>query len=407
MDNQKRSAAWSVALLTLVGLVVLAQSAQAQTYKVIHNFTGGVDGANPAAGLTMDAAGNLYGTAASGGSGYGTVFKLKHSGGGWTFAPLYAFAGGDDAATPLAGITIGPDGTLYGDTYKGGGASDCVGGCGTVYNLKPPARACSKALCTWSESVLHSFRLDFSADGLSPLGNVVFDQNGNLFGITGAGGVQSKGTVYELTLSNGSWIENILYNFAGGNDGEWPLTGVVFGSGGNLYGTTPDGGSYNGGVVYQLTPSGSGWVESVIHAFQPATDGRYPVGMIADGAGNLYGATNQDGQSGAGTVYQLSPSNGNWTFTVLNQLPGGYGCGAEGPLVMDTANNLYGATTCSVFKLTPSSGGWIYTDLHDFIDSNPNGSLVIDASGNLYGTTANGGTGKCFEGCGVVFEITP
>ena len=359
----------------------------------------------------MDAAGNLYGTAATGGSGYGTVFKLKPAGRGWIFAPLYGFAGGDDGAVPEGGVTIGPDGILYGSTYRGGGASDCVGGCGAVFNLRPPARACSKALCPWSESVLHAFRLDFPADGLSPVGNLVVDQAGNLFGVTGAGGVQSKGTIYELTPSNGSWIERVLYNFAGGNDGEWPLNGVVFGSGGNLYGATPDGGSYNGGVVYQLMPSASDWTETVIHAFLPATEGRYPVGVIADGAGNLYGATSQDGPYGSGTVFELSPSNGNWTFTVLAPLPGGYGCGATGPLVMDSANNLYGTTTCSVFELAPSGGGWVYTDLHDFTGGNggrsPNGSLVIDAHGNLYGTTANGGAGSCFNGCGVVWEITP
>ena len=102
-------------------LVVVATPAQAQTFKVIHNFSGGQDGASPNAGVTLDRAGNLYGTAYGGGIGAGTVYQLKHKGSGWTFNPLYSFHGGD-GAYPRARVIFGPNGTLYG-TASGGGAN--------------------------------------------------------------------------------------------------------------------------------------------------------------------------------------------------------------------------------------------------------------------------------------------
>ena len=124
---------------------------QAQTLSVLHNFTGAQDGGTPFAGLTMDAAGNLYGAAADGGLepctsherfGCGTVFKLSKRI-EWTFNLLYTFQGDNDGAYPIGGLTIGRDGSLYGTTAIGGGGGCALGillGCGTVYNLKPPSR---------------------------------------------------------------------------------------------------------------------------------------------------------------------------------------------------------------------------------------------------------------------------
>ena len=90
------------------------------------------------AGLTMDARGNLYGTAAKGAAGYGTVYKLGHAGSGWTFTPLYIFGGGADGANPMARVVFGPSQTLYGTTRNGGTTGICTGGCGTVFKLQPP-----------------------------------------------------------------------------------------------------------------------------------------------------------------------------------------------------------------------------------------------------------------------------
>ena len=177
-------------LLVLLLVLLTPQPAQAQTFKVIYNFTGGQDGGAPGAGLTMDRAGNLYGTATGGGSsGNGTVFKLSHKGSGkgsgWVLAPLYSFQGGNDGATPIARVIFGPDGSLYGTTTYGG-IQGCRFGydtCGTVFKLQPPPVACKTALCPWTETVL--YRFTGGSDGGHPQnGDLLFDQSGTLYGTT-------------------------------------------------------------------------------------------------------------------------------------------------------------------------------------------------------------------------------
>ena len=110
-----------VVALTLVGALMFgAQLAQAQTFTVLHNFTGGLDGGSPYAGLSAGRGGTLYGTTSAGGRGYGTVFELSHRRSGWVFEPIFGFAGGADGEGPTAGVIIGADGSLYGTTYAGG-----------------------------------------------------------------------------------------------------------------------------------------------------------------------------------------------------------------------------------------------------------------------------------------------
>ena len=144
----------------------LTLTAQAQTYQVIHNFTGGADGRYPQVGLTMGGAGTFYGVTIYGGTqgtgsncsyqlGCGVVFKLARSGPGWILTPLHSFAGGSDGVWPKGRVIIGPDGFLYGTTDVGG--TGCFGGCGTVFRLRPPASACTTAICPWTESMIHSF----------------------------------------------------------------------------------------------------------------------------------------------------------------------------------------------------------------------------------------------------------
>jgi hypothetical protein len=178
-----------VVALTLLGALMFgAQVAQAQTFTVLHNFTGGLDGSSPYAGLSMDGGGNLYGTTSAGGTGYGAVFELSRKGSGWVFHPLYSFAGGTDGEGPVARVIMGPNGTLYGTTYAGG-VPGCSGGygCGTVFNLRPSPIVCRAVLCSWVETVLYSFNGD--SDGANPLlGDIVFDQSGNLYGTTENGG---------------------------------------------------------------------------------------------------------------------------------------------------------------------------------------------------------------------------
>ena len=408
----------ALALAIVLGLSFVTPAVQAQTFNVLHNFTGGGDGASPGAGLTMDKGGNLYGTTESGGAsgpnGYGTVFKLAHTRSGWALTPLYSFAGNEDGASPAARVIISPNGTLYGTTSYGGG-SGCGGiGCGAVFNLRPPMNASTNALTGWTETVL--YRFTGGADGAFPTGDLVFDQGGNIYGTTETGGSFQMGTVYELAPSKGGWTENVLWTFSGGNDGGKPAAGVILDDAGNLYGTTQIGGANGFGSVFQLAPAGSSWSQSIVHSFQNGSDGANPAGgLIFDPSGSLYGTTTSKGKSGGGTAFKLVPQqNGSWAFSVLYAFAGQGGGGPQASVAMDAAGNLYGTTykdgasgSGSAFRLTPSNGGWTYTGLHDFSSgsdgANPVSSVTLDANGNLYGTAfAAGGYGY-----GVIFEILP
>jgi uncharacterized repeat protein (TIGR03803 family) len=397
------------------------------TFTLLHNFSGVGDGASPRAGLSIDAAGNLYGTTFSGGSGNGTVFKLVRTSSGWLFNPLYSFKGGTDGAGSVGRIIFGRDGSLYGTTEEGGGGactdSQQYNGCGTVFNLKPQVKACKTALCPWTETVLYRFA--GNSDGVYPnFGDLVVDQASNIYGVTSHGGLYGNcpssgnsyacGTAYKLTRSGGSWNKTTLYNFGQNGDGAVPLGGLALDSTGKLYGTTFQGGSCCG-TVFQLTPSGSGWTENILYSFQGSSDGGSPhSGLILDQSGNLYGATTAGGAYDGGTAFKLTPSGESWTFTALYGFNAFTGSGPFASLVMDKAGNLYGTTYAgganargSVFKLMPSSGGWLLIDLHDFTGGSDGGyvygNLVLDANGNLYGTASAGGS----SGHGVVFEITP
>jgi len=402
----------ALALMIPVLIVVLAESAQAQTYKVLYNFTGGQDGAYPKAGLTMDRAGTVYGTAYQGGSSNrGTVFELGRSGSGWAFSTLYSFTGRSDGGAPIARVVFGPNGSLYGTTEFGG--FNCGVGCGTVFNLK--RTPCKNTLCSWAETVLYQFA--GSSDGANPgYGDLTFHGAGHVFGTTFFGGNHAQGVVYKLTAQKGSWTESVLYPFTGASDGANPYSRVIFDKAGKLYGTAYAGGAHGNGTVFQLTPSGTGWSENTLYAFQSSSDGGSPFGgVVFDSSGSLYGATSGGGPGGGGTVYELMPSNGSWTFSVVYGFNGSaYLPGPYDSLTMDAAGNLYGTTvkdgaqgTGSVFKLTPSLGGWTETDLYDFPSSSdgafPYGNVLIDAQGNLYGTASQGGA----NGYGVIWEITP
>lgn len=414
MARSQQSRISSTYPLLLAGLFTLAlftAMAQAQTINVLHNFTGGADGAFPYAGLTMDKAGDFYGTASAGG-GYnkmGVVFRLSRAGSGWVLTPLYSFAGEpNDGAAPFGGVIIGPDGSLYGMTNAGGQNDG-----GTVYRLRPSPTACGSFICPWQETVLYSFCPQRPCvDGAGPgFGNLVFDKAGNLYGTTASGGDGGMGVVFKLTPSGGGWTETVIYSFPSSCDnGCVPEGTPIFDSAGNLYGTTAQGGTENSGVVYELSPSGLGWTEQTLASVTIAPFDLTYGGLAMDGQGNLFGTSGGDEPGGA---FELTPSNGGWTFSVMHTFLDN--AGPYDTPTLDAAGNVYG-TSCgegtdngSVFKLTPSNGGWIYNSV-SFDYSNgecPVGSVVLDAAGNIYGTTDLGGPGKCGPGCGVIWEVTP
>jgi uncharacterized repeat protein (TIGR03803 family) len=257
-----------------------------------------------------------------------------------------------------------------------------------------------------NDRVLHVF-LGGNNDGIEPVGNVVLDANGNVYGATtfgGNGGTLcfggSCGTVYQLVppVTPGSaWTENILYNFTGVNnnqDGELPNGGLAIDPSGNLYGVAAYGGTggcvlFGGvagcGIVYQLTPPAApdgAWTEATIYSFQGGADGQLPSGSLTlDVSGNLYGATTYGG---------------------------GFG----------SCNEPYYQNCGTIFELTPPStrgGAWTEKVLYSFKSGTdgaiPFGGLVLDKHGILYGTTLVGGNETCSSswgvGCGTVFELQP
>ena len=411
------------AIAVLAGLFVLtswmAPAAHAQTFTVLHTFTGAADGAVPGgAGLTIDRGGNLYGGTDFGGLGgcyagsCGVVYKLSHKGAGWTFNTLYEFNGAD-GATPDAPLAFGPDGALYGTTYYGG-HNDI----GVLYKLQPPPGSCKSAQCPWIETVVHSFT--GADDGSQPaFGALSFDSAGNIYGTAAFGGADRDGTVFEVSPYYGQWVFKTLWTFTGYSDGANPWSGVIFDSAGNLYGTTTDGGNYNGGAAYELTPSAQGWNLTTLHQFEPSTDGNQSFGnLIFDSSGELLGTNRYGGAGDGGGVFKLTPYNDSWEFGVLYSFTGQNG--PQASLAMDPSGNLYGTSVEGgqygvgfVFKMTPSGSGYTCSVLHNFTGGTdggyPYGQIVLDANGNLYGATEGGGmkSGYCSDGCGVVWEITP
>jgi uncharacterized repeat protein (TIGR03803 family) len=391
---RQQTASAALALAAALGLAILtSQSAQAQTFKVLYNFKGAKDGANPYAPLISDGSGNLYSTAEAGGaSGAGTVFKVDKSG---KETVLYSFTGGADGANPFAGLVRDTAGNLYGATAYGGAS-----GVGTVFKLSK----------TGKETVLHSFA-GGTSDGCYPFGGLLQDTAGNLYGTTEVCGASGVGTVFKISKAG---KETILHSFAGGStDGEFPsFTSLLMDANDNLYGIAEQGGTSNLGVVYKLSKAGK---LTVLHSFAGGTtDGCDAFGTPAmDSAGNLYGTANACGSSEVGIVWKVSKKGKE---TVLHNFTAGPSDGAEpvAGVVMDAEGNLYGdtyqggsANLGTVYKL--NTKGKI-TLLHTFTGPDgdyPYAGVLRDASGNLYSTTIYGGSGQtCKNGCGTVWQIT-
>ncbi len=306
---------------------------------------GDSDGANPPANVIVDAAGNLYGTALKGGSNQcGTVFRLTPSHGKWLRTVLHNFAGPpSDGCGPLS-LAMDAKANLYGTTQAGGNASQCF--CGTVFELTPSNGV-------WTETVLYSFT--GFPDAESPSSGVVLDASANLYGETGAGGSKNGGTIFKLSHSRNGWKEVLLYTFVQ-NQGD-PLGGLVFDSSGRLYGATELGPGESGfGTIFRLTHSHSGWTESVLHSFG-GSDGRYPrAGVILDSVGNIYGTTAEGGSKDLGAVFKLESKT--WKETVLyNLLGASNGDDPEAGVILGPDGNLYGTSSS---ELSRTYGGTVF-----------------------------------------------
>ena len=389
-------------------------------YKILHAFTGGDDGGGLFGSLVLDKSGNLYGITRGGGKHiYGLVFELSPSPNGhWKETVLHNFCSVRskkgpplclDGAGGLAGPVFDPAGNLFGATTTGGSYNQ-----GVVFQL-------TKTRGVWKYKII--------LEGGTGLGWAT-DSAGNLYGYYGPGQYHD-GAVAELSHRADGWTDKALYSFdfGKGHDGWGIESGFNFDSTGNLYGTTEYGGSGGFGTAFEVSPpdplgTQDEWQEHILHQF-PAFqgDGEYPyAGLIADKAGNVYGATESGGACyPCGTIFELSPgSDGTWQETILHKFSNpSDGTGPLGTLVFDGAGNLYGTTLSDgaqqycdggcgvVFKLTPEGQGkWKYTVLHRFKGSDgaaPWAALILDSKGNLYGTTQYGGSGTA----GVAFEITP
>jgi uncharacterized repeat protein (TIGR03803 family) len=418
MRSKKLSSGLTVVLALLaLTLAAVGTPAAAQADLVLHSFNNnGKDGTNPRGGLVADAAGNLYGTTYTGGIyNYGTVFELLPKiGGGWTEKVLHSFKeDGSDGGYPEGTMIFDSAGNLYGITDSGGSDYE-----GTAFELSPAAGG------KWTEKILWNF----GVSGGFPAAGMIFDASGNLYGTTASGGSYGGGTAFELSPgTGGTWTATTLHGFTFNTttDGYFPLSGLLFDSAGNLFGTTYVGGTYGTGTAFELTRGAGGtWTETVVYNFNNGNTGStdpnsIDAGLIADAAGNLYGTGFNGGDYNSGGVFELTQGTGGaWTATLLHSFgsKSGDGYNPMAGLIFDASGNLYGTTYDggiygygAAFELEHNSNGsWTEKTLHSFNDNgkdgyNPYAGLILGPGGDLYGTTGSGGA----YSEGTVFVVKP
>ena len=398
-------------LFLFVALMLACCQSWAGSFKTLYRFKKSNDAASPTSGLVFDHSGNLFGATTYGGkSGNGAIYKLTPNGDGtWSESVLYSFTGGSDGENPSSGLIFDRDGNLYGSTYYGGD-----NGYGVVFELSPQGG-------TWTETVLHSFT--GGSDGAISA-DLIFDQAGNLYGAAAYGGDHNgqsgHGVVFELSPGRGGWVETVLYTFKNGPDGSLPWSPLVFDQAGNLYGVTGYGGRDSDGVAYQLSPTKNGeWTETVLHYFTGNSGGFGFGSLVFDSVGNLYGTSQLGGSHSHGLVFELTQDS--WNFSVIYNFPTAKRGDRPISIILDSLGNIYGMTDmggsidrCSnlgpgcgvLFMLTKAGGTWTETTLHRFYNrpgAYPTGSLILDSTGNLYGATV----GDLKTTWGSVFEFTP
>ncbi len=433
-------------------------------FQVLHSFAGGAsDGSSPAASLTLDDSGTLYGTTSAGGSSnFGTVFRIKTD--GTRFQILHSFAGGpSDGRAPGASLLLDGSGNLYGTTRYGGqqpccgpgvpGIGEPVDGAGTIFRIRTDGTG---------YQLLRAFPIGTS-DAAFPSGSLITDGSGNLYGMTLSGGSLGRGTVFRVGMDGSAFL--ILHSFAGGSsDGMYPVGSLVLDRLGNLFGITQNdfasgapatifrvrtdatayqvlhtfgdtnegrtpagslildgsatllgamahGGASNAGTLFSVETDGSGFQVSYTFAgFM--NDGSHPrASVVPDGSGYVYGTTPQGGFSNAGTVFRIRPDGTG--FQLLHAFSGEWSSwgGPDAPLILDRAGSLYGTTNGggpanlgTIFRMRTDGTG--FETLHAFLGGandgrNPTEALVMDGADNLYGTTPDGGS----DDAGTIFTM--
>jgi len=356
----------------------------------LYSFPPATYGSYAQSGLTQDAQGNLYGTTVSGGTrDWGVLYKLTPAGDSVLHNYQYTSGGG--------GLSLDSAGNLYGTSAELEGSQLVA----YLFRRSPAGQFTMLHACTGG------------GGGVGCYG-VIPDPAGDLYGASGPG-KYGDGLIFKLSPS-GEYT--VLHSFTGGADGNSPNNALTLDPAGNLYGMT-NGGGIGAGVVFKITPAGA---FSVLYTFTAYADGGYPLfGVVLDKAGNLYGTTAgygelAGGKFGQGVVFELETGG---TYKVLYTFTGGADGGGPGSLVRDSAGNLYGTTEndgdsqcdvgapggCGVvFQLTPSG---VFSVLHAFTGGADGGvpyaGPILGLDGSLYGTTGRGGTANA----GVVYKIMP
>ena len=445
--------------ITVLGVSILAFPASAATLSSLTSWSGGT-GYVFGTPMVQAATGDIYGVLGYGpSSASGSVYRLVPSGGTWIQTTISSFSGGTGGGAPTGALVASASGDLYGAAFGGGSSSSTcksagLSGCGLIYQLAPPTGI------TWTRSTLYTFT--GGSDGIGPMGGLIADSTGALYGVTANGGCTPTlsypvgcGTVFKLIppgAGKTAWTETVLYRFEGGStDGAYPMAPLAMDGGGNLYGATEYGGAQNCttlsgtpdgrcGTVFKLTINAGTYTESVLHIFADGADGSIAGGgVVLDKSGNVYGTALQGGTdtglclnfgySGCGQVFELvKPKTGAiWKKKVVLNFSGKDGASPAG-LMIDSKGRLYGVTSrnttadtncdlsyyCgSVFKLAKVDKTWTETILYSFTGgssiADPEFDLSVDASGNLYGVTEYDVTSTAFvlTGSGFTPPVRP
>ncbi len=410
--------------LTAFGVMLFCASVTTVPAQTLHTLVGfnGINGSSPQASLVQGVDGNFYSVTEYGGTNnQGTLFKMTPQG---ELTTLYSFCSlgsyCPDGSFPLGGLVQGTDGNFYGTATEGGGAFNTWG---TIFKIS------SEGLLT----TLHSFLFVTAV----PRGTLVQGSDGNFYGTTWQGGVNSAcfdgnargcGTVFKITPDG---IFTTLYSFCAQSlctDGANPVAGLVQGSDGNFYGTTYLGGSSTTcagggcGTVFKITPAGG---LTTLHSFciqSGCPDGMYiNAGLVLSSDGNFYGTASEGGTGTGGTVFKISP---NGRFTTLYSFCSQVGCADGGlplsALVQGHDDRLYGTTSAGGTK----AAGTIFairsnrqlTTLYTFCSRGvypycldgiaPVAALVQGSNGKFYGTTKGRTVKSCIHNdCGTIFTL--